>query len=262
MPLIGLSTTSLYPSSLETVFRISQEIGYDGVEIMISSEETRSLHRVKELSRKYNQPVLSIHAPTLLLTHFVWGRDPEQKLLRTAEYAAELGAENVVVHPPYSWQRIYAEDFIGCVREFSQKTGVNIAVENMFPWRFSKLSVSAYQPTWGTIVRECDSLTVDFSHAALSGLDPYAFTVEHHEQVKHIHLCDGNSITGEKDQIFDEHLIPGTGNQPVKETLTFLKEVNWSGLVVAEVSTHKLRTMENKKAALTSTLNYAQEFLL
>ena len=123
------------------------------------------------LARRYEMPVLAIHAPVLLFTQFVWGRDQRVKLQKSAELARDVGATTVVVHPPFRWQSGYAENFLDIVRELAADTGVEIAVENMFPWKVSGRSLQAYLPGIDPVVMDCDAITLDFSHAALARLD-------------------------------------------------------------------------------------------
>ena len=49
--------------------------------------------------------------------------------------AEQLGAQTVVVHPPFRWQRRYAEGFSEQVAELEARSEVMVAVENMFPFR-------------------------------------------------------------------------------------------------------------------------------
>ena len=48
----------------------------------------------------------------LLVTQRVWSPDPWERLSRAAQLADTVGAPTVVVHPPFSWQRDYATDFV------------------------------------------------------------------------------------------------------------------------------------------------------
>ena len=90
---------------------------------------------ISQLSRRYGMPVLSVHAPCLLISQRVWGSDPVLKLDRSVETAERLGAQTVVVHPPFRWQRRYAEGFSEQVARLEERSGVAVAVENMFPFR-------------------------------------------------------------------------------------------------------------------------------
>ena len=122
---VGMSTSCVYPLESEHAFRLARLAGFDGVEVMVTQEEaTQQAEPLLELSRRYALPILSVHAPVLLLTHFVWGRDPGVKLSRTAELATALGAGTVVVHPPFRWQAGYAASFLDIVRETSSQHGV------------------------------------------------------------------------------------------------------------------------------------------
>lgn len=265
MNLVGLGTSSVFPAKLEECFSIAQEAGYDGVEIMITNDkQTRDSDYIKTLVEKYSMPVLSFHAPVLLLTHFVWGTDPEVKLQKSAELAAEMSSDTVVVHPPFSWQGKYSLDFLQIVEKISKNTGVHIGVENMFPWRLRGKEVKAYKPSWQEIIDTTPKITLDFSHAALSGLDSLAIANEIGDQLHHIHLCDGigKSNPDEKDKIFDEHLPPGLGNQPVAETLTMLSSKNWKGHVVAEINTRKYKGRAAKVEVLRETATFARNALI
>ncbi|MDQ0575816.1 sugar phosphate isomerase/epimerase family protein [Agromyces albus] len=255
---IGMSTTCVYPLEPEHAFRLAKLAGFDGIEIMVTQEEsTQQAEHLLELSRRYALPILSVHAPVLLLTHFVWGRDPRVKLERTTELAAAVGAESVVVHPPFRWQATYALDFLRIVREISAEHRVVIAVENMFPWRAAGKNLKAYAPGWDPRIMDCDAVTLDFSHAALSGVDSLEFVNDLGARLRHVHLCDGSGAIGEG-QIFDEHLLPGHGREPVAEVLETLEARGWSGSIVAEVNTRKAKSERERLELLRETLEFAR----
>ena len=87
------------------------------------------------MSRRHQVPVLSVHAPCLLISQRVWGSNPISKLERSVKAAEQLGAQTVVVHPPFRWQRRYAEGFSDQVMALEAASEVLVAVENMFPFR-------------------------------------------------------------------------------------------------------------------------------
>jgi sugar phosphate isomerase/epimerase len=255
---VGMSTSCVYPLESEHAFRLARLAGFDGVEVMVTQEEaTQQAEPLLELSRRYALPILSVHAPVLLLTHFVWGRDPGVKLSRTAELATALGAGTVVVHPPFRWQAGYAASFLDIVRETSSQHGVEIAVENMFPWRAAGRNLKAYSPGWDPRVMDCDAVTLDFSHAALSGVDSLQFATDLGPRLRHVHLCDGSGAIGDG-QVFDEHLLPGRGRQPVAEVLEALTARGWDGAIVAEVNTRRAKTEQERLDLLRETLEFAR----
>ncbi len=256
---IGMSTSCVYPLSTEHGFRLAREAGYDGVEVMVTRDErTQSAEALLTMSERYEQPIISIHAPVLLLTHFVWGRDPKIKLEKSAELAASVGAESVVVHPPFRWQAEYAEDFLDIVRQTAADHGVHIAVENMFPWKAAGRSMKAYMPGWDPTHFDCDDITLDFSHASLSGQSSMDLALGFGERLRHVHLCDGSSSSDEG-RIFDEHALPGHGTQPVAEVLAMLAAQKWDGNVVAEVNTRKARSDEERLQMLVETVDFARK---
>ena len=90
----------------EAAFEYAANLGYDGVELMVWGESiSQDIDAVAKLSRRYRMPVLSVHAPCLLISQRVWGANPIPKLDRSVRAAEKLGAQTVVVHPPFRWQR-------------------------------------------------------------------------------------------------------------------------------------------------------------
>nr|BFF13403.1 hypothetical protein GCM10025699_47060 [Microbacterium flavescens] len=133
---VGMSTSCVFPMSTDEAFRLARLTGFDGVEVMVTADRgTRRLDLLRASSARWGLPVLSVHAPVLPIAHFTFGRDQHDKLLRSAELAAGLGAATVVVHPPFLWQRAFSARFLDSVREIADSTGVALAVENMFPLR-------------------------------------------------------------------------------------------------------------------------------
>ena len=118
---VGLSTSSVYPETTAAAFELAGALGYDGVEVMVGTDATsQDPDALKALVDHYEVPILSIHAPCLLVTQRVWGTDPWGKLQRAQAAAERLGADTVVVHPPFRWQRDYAgsssRDWRACAR--------------------------------------------------------------------------------------------------------------------------------------------------
>src|SRR4051794_41371538 len=84
--LVALSTASTYPEGCAAAFEIAAKLGYDAVEVMVWNDPvSQSVAAIERLSDHYGMPVAAIHAPTLLITQRVWGREPWQKLRRSYE---------------------------------------------------------------------------------------------------------------------------------------------------------------------------------
>lgn len=258
---IGVSTSSFFPQSLEDSFRLAKDAGAEGMEIMVTNApETQDPRVLDFLSRRFDLPIVSIHAPVLLLTHGVFGYDPAQKLERSAELAVMLGADTVVVHPPFRWQLLYSRRFERVVHEVADAHGVTIAVENMFGWAASSINIEAYAPSWDPGQLDLPSLTLDFSHAAMQGISALRLARQWGERLAHVHLCDGTSPK-ENFHLFDEHLLPGKGTQPVGETLELLAQSGFRGHVIAEVSTAKAQTDDQRVQMVKSSLDFARYYM-
>src|SRR3954463_13844551 len=109
MSLVALSTASVYPASSAHGVAYAKALGYDAVEVMVGTDAlSQQTAAVKQLSDHHELPVCAIHSPCLLWTQRVWGADPWGKLERSAEMAHAVGADVVVVHPPFRWQKEYA----------------------------------------------------------------------------------------------------------------------------------------------------------
>ncbi|RLV56313.1 sugar phosphate isomerase/epimerase [Aeromicrobium phragmitis] len=251
---VSLSTSSVYPDSTAAGFDAAARLGYDAVEVMVGIDEiSTDINAVRVLSETHGIRVGSVHAPCLLLTQRIWGLEPWGKLHRSAEMALELGAEVVVVHPPFRWQRDYARGFVeGIAALEEQYEGLDFAVENMYPWRSGKREFQAYAPDWDPTPYDYAHVTLDLSHTATAHADPVAMARDLGPRLRHIHLADGTG-SGK-----DEHLVPGRGTQPCAEFLEELAEAGFDGQVVVEISTRKAADGDARENDLLEALAYAR----
>jgi sugar phosphate isomerase/epimerase len=258
---IGLSTASVWPRPVEVGFRLAADLGYDGVEVMVwTDRDSQDVHRLGRYARTFGAPVLSVHAPCLLITQRVWSPDPEMRLRRAVRAALDLGAGTVVVHPPFRWQRRYAERFPDLVAELENDSGLGVAVENMFPvrplGRGRQVAVSAFtpsiDPTDGGGHRH---YTLDVSHTACAGMDPLDLAERMGSGLSHIHLADGSGAPR------DEHLVPGRGGQPCAELCQRLRAADFAGQVVLEVNTRRSGSQAAQARDLAESLMFAQSHL-
>jgi len=273
---VGLSTASVYPLKTEAAFEYAARLGYDGVELMVWAESvSQDIGAVAKLSRHYRVPVLSVHAPCLLISQRVWGANPVRKLERSVRAAEQLGAQTVVVHPPFRWQRRYAEGFSDQVAELEERSEVMVAVENMFPFRADRLfgaeqslqrmrrrgggpgaAISAFAPSYNPLDGDHAHYTLDLSHTATAGTDAVAMARAMGSGLVHLHLCDGNGLPA------DEHLVPGRGGQPTVEVCQMLAASDFTGHVVLEVTTSQARTSQEREALLVESLEFARTHLM
>ncbi|WP_100837707.1 sugar phosphate isomerase/epimerase family protein [Kitasatospora fiedleri] len=250
---VALSTASVYPSTTGTAFELAARLGYDGVEVMVWNDPvSQDVEALRRLSDRHGVPILAVHAPCLLITQRVWSTDPWTKLVRARKAAERLGADTVVVHPPFRWQRQYAKDFVAGIGRMAGETDVRFAVENMYPWRYRDREVLAYAPGWDVTDEEYRHFTVDLSHAATSRTDALELADRMGDRLAHVHLADGSG-SGK-----DEHLIPGRGKQPCAELLERLARTGFDGHVVLEVNTRKAGGPAEREADLAEALAFTR----
>jgi sugar phosphate isomerase/epimerase len=257
---VALSTSSVYPDRTPDAFEAAVRLGYDGIEVMVYTDPvSQDVDVIKRLIDYHQLPVLAVHAPSLLLTQRVWGREPWEKIRRSQDMAEQLGAKVVVVHPPFRWQRDYALDFETGLAAMEAETDIIFAVENMFPLRARGREIAPYAPTWDPTEINCKNVTLDLSHAAASGSDALAMAGALGRRLAHVHLADGTGVPN--GPFPDEHLVPGRGTQPCAELLHRLAAENYPGLVVLEVNTRRALSREDRLSDLAESLAFAREHL-
>ena len=254
---VALSTSSVYPERTPDAFEIAARLGYDGVEVMVYADPVSQDADVLCRLRDYHQlPILAVHAPSLLLTQRVWGREPWGKLRQAKDLAERVGARVVVVHPPFRWQPEYARGFEEGLAALAAETDVMFAVENMYPLRVGNGVVVPYSPHWDPTALHVPHATLDLSHTAASGSDALAMAAELGGRLTHVHLADGTGAPTRP--LPDEHLVPGRGGQPCAELLTLLSATGYQGAVVVEVNTNRAPTRESRLADLAESLAFAR----
>jgi sugar phosphate isomerase/epimerase len=249
---VALSTASVYPETCAAAFATAARLGYDAVEVMVWTDPvTQEPGALSALAALHGIRIVSVHAPTLLLTQRIWGPDPWTKVDRSIDLALEVGADTVVLHPPFRWQKEYARDFAEGVALREHDSGVRLSVENMFPWRARQREYQAYLPHWDPVPQPYDNVTLDLSHTATAGSDAMEMAHALGPRLAHVHLADGLG------SLKDEHLVPGRGAQPCAEFLEMLAAQGFSGSVVVEVGTRRL-TEEQRDLDLAESLAFAR----
>jgi len=254
--LVALSTASVFPDRVPDAFEIAARLGYDGLEVMVSADAvSQDVDVLRRLADYHGMPVLALHAPCLLVTQRVWGREPWGKLVRSKEVAEALGARVVVVHPPFRWQRDYAKDFTEGLARMSEESDIAFAVENMYPLRAGGAEMAPYAPHWNPVQMDTPHVTLDLSHTAVSGSDAIAMAEELGGRLAHVHMADGSGLPK------DEHLVPGRGTQPCAPLLRKLAVDGYSGTVVLEVNTRRAATRDARVADLAEALAFTRRYL-
>ncbi len=220
-PPVLFSSAAFFARPLSWTFRLAAECGYRGVEVMVTKDlESQDPARIRSLADEFGLTVGAMHAPCLLLTRKVWGTDPIGKIDRSVEAAADADIPVVVVHPPYRWQRAFRRWLVEDLPGLEERTGIAVAVENMFPVRVAGRDVTFHSNQDLEQLEGLPHLVLDTSHAAVAKHDPIEVRKLFGDRLRHVHLSD-NAGKG-----WDSHLPPGEG---VLDLDAFLADVATSG---------------------------------
>jgi sugar phosphate isomerase/epimerase len=257
MAKIVLSTGSFFPNT-ELGFRMAAELGYDGVEVMVTHDRrSQTMASVEHLVTTYGVPVTAVHVPCLVVSQHVWGWNPETKLRRATEMAVSLDAATVVTHPPFRWQREYAERFAELVATVSSDAaiagGPTVTVENMYTVDAPRgRKLEPYLGNDDESFRLYPAVTLDASHVGAARqelLERYAFL---RGRIRHLHLSDSTSKKG------DEHLPPGQGTLPLHDLAAAMVADGFDGQVVLEIAVGRLPEAA-RTGATRDSIEWARE---
>ena len=132
-PRVLLSTAAFFARPLAATFELAAECGYTGVEVMVTKDRSsQSASVMRDLAAEHGLWIGAIHAPALLVTRSVWGKDPIGKIDTATRVAVTAKVPLVVMHPPYRWQSAYRQWLLASLPGVEERTGVTVAMENMF----------------------------------------------------------------------------------------------------------------------------------
>jgi sugar phosphate isomerase/epimerase len=245
-PPVILSTASFFARPIAWTLERAAEAGYEGVEIMVTKDPaSQDPVTIRTLADRFGLRVGALHAPFLLVTRTVWGADPIGKIDRSVETAAEADIPVVVVHPPYRWQRAYRRWLVEHQPRLEERTGVAVAVENMFPVRVGRGSLAFHADHGLDELAGLPHVALDTSHAAVAQQDLIEIRRRFGDRLRHVHLSD-NAGRGR-----DSHLPPGDGVLDLESFLADLAGSTYEGAVSLEVD---LRSASGRDGAVTELL--------
>jgi len=232
---VQCSTGPFWAFELERAMDALAEAGFRDIELMVTRDP--STHRADiplRLAEERDLRIRSVHAPFLVITKNVWGMDPLGKIRVGADMCRDLGAESMIVHPPYLWEREYASWATNEAEAFTDETGVTIAIETMYPKWVAGRRLRAYR--W----LEPEELAVAAAHVAL---DTSHLTVGRQDilsaydilrpKLTHIHLSN-NAGDGR-----DGHLELEQGILPVDRLLSEMRRTEYAGAISLELSVRR-----------------------
>lgn len=253
-PRLLCSTGPFYMLPLPQAFEALGKAGYEGAEVMVTTErESQDPTRLRALAEENGVKVEAIHAPFLLLTRTVFSTNPLEKIRRSADLAKESGADLVVVHPAYRWQASYAGWLEHEIADFAKAGEVTVAVENMFPVWVRGRGLPFHRSMGIEDMKKFPAITLDTSHAAVTGIDVITAFDELSDRIAHVHLSN-NLGTGR-----DTHSPLSQGVLPIAALLRRMAETGFNGTITLEMD---IREWVGKPADLVAVLRDQREFCL
>ncbi len=273
-----LSTGSLYNYSIDRVFALAAEAGFDGIEMMVDNRwDTRQADYLKQVASDHALPIHALHSPFNRNCRG-WGETEFVAIARTAELAAELGVQVVVHHLPMRvglaflqtgsriirlpnpfdrGHRQYVAWLNGSYQALQASTDVLLCIENMPSFRALGMRVNPalWNPhsraTLDQIVR-FPNITLDTTHLGTWGLDPLEAYDRWGERVKHVHLSNFDG---------SEHRRPEVGSLRLDAFLARLAADRYSYSISLELQPDALNAGapdERVVALLRGSLEYCR----
>jgi sugar phosphate isomerase/epimerase len=211
------STGPLFARPLDWSFAVLADAGFDGVELMVTQDlGTQSPDRVREVAAAEGIAVPVVHGPFLLLTRRVFGTDLVVKATRSLELASGIGADLMIVHPPFRWQRAFHTWLVDEASTVAADHGCRVGVENLYPVGVGSRSIRFHRYTTPEHLRPFDHVVLDTSHFGVAEVDIVDAYRTLRERAVHLHVSDYRG--GGR----DSHAPLGHGLLPLG---SFLREV-------------------------------------
>jgi sugar phosphate isomerase/epimerase len=235
LPPVQCSTGPFWTFALERAMDALADAGFTDIELMVTRDpRTQEPELPLKLAEERGLKIASIHAPFLVITKSVWGLDPIGKIKRGADFCRAVGADSMIVHPPYLWERDYAAWLMNEAAAFSAETGVSVAVETMYPKWVAGRRMRAYRWLEAKALYEaCHTVAMDTSHVTVARQDILDVFRILAPKLSHIHLSD-NAGDGR-----DGHLELEQGVLPLDRFMKLLRKASFQGVISLELSVRR-----------------------
>ena len=239
----------------DKAFELLKQAGFDGVDYsmtglneeynMLDKDYIKKAAKTKELLKKHNLPCVQAHAPFTFKYTDTISEDNERylEIVRSIEYAAIIGCETIVVHyvkydVPYDVDIVkYNLDFYNSFIPYLEKTGVKIAVENLFRRSPAKRAFGEYLCDPHRHLEFMDKLDskyfnvcLDLGHTASAGFLPENSIRLLGKKIAITHIQD-------TDYEEDCHMPPYTMKQNWEEIAKAFAEVGYDNDISLEIPT-------------------------
>lgn len=185
------STGPLYARPLDWALGVVAEAGYDGVELMVTQDPaTQRAESVEAAARAEGVEIPVVHGPFLLLTRRVFGSDLVTKAERSLELAGRIGADTMIVHPPFRWQREFHNWLLGPANQQAASHDTRVGVENLYPVSVAGRPVRFHRYTEPDHLTPFDNIVFDTSHFGVADVDINDAWDTLADRTVHLHVSD------------------------------------------------------------------------
>ena len=225
-PRILAATGPLLLSPLGWVLDAIADAGFTGAELLLAhNPETRDPERVLAYAQEAGLEIPVVHGPYMVLLRNVLGSAYIEKTRRSLELAAAMGADTLVAHAPFRWERKARGWVLAEAGEEARQHGPTFAMENLFPVggrNFSTVVTPEEMTAFPDVV-------FDTSHFGVAGIDLFDAWEKLADRVMHLHVSD-NFGNGK-----DSHAPIGAGILPLDRFLAMVGASGWSGTMTLEL---------------------------
>jgi sugar phosphate isomerase/epimerase len=216
-PRILASTGPLYARPLDWALGVVAEAGFDGVELMVTQDPTtQQAETIVAASETEGVAIPVVHGPFLLVTRRVFGSDLVAKAQRSLELASEIGADTMIVHPPFRWQRNFHDWLVREADAEADEFDTRVGVENLYPVSVAGRPVRFHRYTEPDHLVPFRNVVLDTSHFGVAGVDINDAYRVLGDRAIHLHVSDNRG------QGRDSHAPLGHGVLPLG---SFLRRV-------------------------------------
>lgn len=248
------STGSFWMWELERTLGTIAEAGFNAVELMVTRDpRTQNPEIPARLAQREGLSITAVHAPMLVLTRNVWGPNFRKIIDRSVDMARSLGAEVVVIHPPYLWELRFQTWLLNDLDRFTAEAGVAVAVENMFRLWIGDRPIRGHRWVSPSDLDRFNQITLDTSHCGVDEFDILEALDLIGDRTVHVHLSD--SLLDHRDR----HALPGKGVLPLDRFVQRLPEVGFRGALSLELD---MRASAEDPRGAVEALRGAREFCL
>ena len=250
-PRLLASTGPLFSDDLTWALEVIADAGFDGAELMVTQDPmTQHAPTVSAAVDAVGLPIDVVHGPFLLVTRRVFTSNLIEKARRSLDLAAQVGADLMIVHPPFQWQASFHRWLLDEGDEEAASLGTAVGVENLYPVGVLGRPVPFHRYIEAEDLAPFRNTVLDTSHFGVSEVDiRHAWTVLQHNAA-HLHVSDYRG------QGRDSHAPLGFGMLPLAGFLGDVAASGFTGAITLELD---CRRYLDDRAALVGYLNHERE---